>query len=75
MRRETGIDLVNAAPASSLSSTWSFKLLHAAALLVALPCLAVIRLSPSRWRTRAKESLFDEANGAVLTALGFAYMA
>lgn len=74
MRRKIGMDLVKA-PASSLSSTWSFKLLHAASLLVTLPCLAVMRLSPRRWRTRDQESLFAEANRAVLTALGFAFMA
>lgn len=56
----------------SLCSTWHFRLLHAAALLVILPLVAATRLLPSRWHGRQNQSVFVESNDAVLTALGFA---
>ena len=59
----------------SLGATWQFRLLHAAGLLLTLPLVAASRLSPRRWHERKEESVFVEANRAVLTALGFAFMA
>jgi hypothetical protein len=58
-----------------LSTTWHFRMLHFAGLVVTLPLVAATRLLPGRWHERHDESVFVETNRAVLTALGFAFMA
>lgn len=57
----------------ALRSTWSFRLLYAAGLALTLPMVSASRLLPGRWHS--DENVFVEANRAVLTALGFAFMA
>lgn len=59
----------------ALVTTWHFRLLHIAGVMLALPMVCLARLLPSRWRFGGKESVFVEANRVVLTALGFAFMA
>lgn len=57
----------------AFSTTWHFRLLYVAGLLLILPLVAAGRLLPGR--QRSDESIIVEANRAVLTALGFAFMA
>jgi hypothetical protein len=59
----------------SLGTTLHFRFLHVASFLVVLPVIAATRLLPSHWRKRHEQSVFVETNHAVLTALGFAFMA
>ena len=59
----------------SLGATWHFRFLHLASFLVILPVIAATRLLPSHWHERHEQSVFDETNHTVLTALGFASMA
>lgn len=59
----------------SLGTTLHFRFLHVASFLVVLPVIAATRLRPSHWRKRHDQSVFVETNHAVLTALGFAFMA
>lgn len=56
-------------------TTWHFRLLHVTGLLVILPMVAATRLLPGRRHGRYNQSVFVETNDAVLTALGFAFMA
>lgn len=58
----------------AFGTTWHFRLLHVAGLVVTLPLVAATRLLPDHWRQRYDESVFVETNRAVLTALGFAFM-
>ena len=64
-----------AAQNPALGTTLHFRLLHVASFLVILPVIAATRLLPSHWRERHDQSVFVETNHAVLTALGFAFMA
>lgn len=45
------------------------RMLHVAGLAVTLPVVALSRLMPGRRGTRRDESVFEESNRAVLTAL------
>jgi hypothetical protein len=45
------------------------RVLHVAGLAVTLPVVALSRLMPGRRGTRRDESVFEESNRAVLTAL------
>ena len=56
----------------ALARTWQFRLLHIAGFALTLPGVCCARLLPGR---RRDESVFAETNRAVLTALGFAFMA
>lgn len=58
----------------SLGTTWHFRLLHLAGLMLTLPVVALTRLLPNHWYERHDESIFVETNRVVLTALGFAFM-
>jgi hypothetical protein len=59
----------------SLCTTWNFRVLYVAALVVVLPMVAATRLRPSRWHERHPQSVFVETADAVLTALGVAFTA
>jgi hypothetical protein len=59
----------------TLCATWQFRLLHLAGFLVGLPVVAAIRMLPAHWHELYDESVIVETNRAVLTALGFAFMA
>ena len=58
-----------------LGTTLHFRFLHIASFMVILPVIAATRLLPRHWHERHDQSVFVETNHAVLTALGFAFMA
>lgn len=57
----------------ALTRTWQFRLLYATGLVLTMPAVCLARLWPGR--ARRDESVLAETNRAVLTALGFAFMA
>lgn len=65
--------VLSAAHGPALTRSWQFRLLHVAGFALTLPAVCAARLFARR--RRRDESVFTETNRAVLTALGFAFMA